>query len=303
MDRFDALQAFVTVAHEGSFTKAALKLDTSNQLVSKYVAQLEEYLGARLFNRTTRKIHLTEEGEQCLQHAQQILENINDMESHLGQMRGNAAGLLRISAPVSFSTLHLAPLIRDFKRLHPGVNIDLQLNDRTIDVVEEGFDLALRIGYLKDSSMIAKKIAPIKLVLCAAPSYLQKHGLPKHPRDLISGHYLSYSYMNNHPKDSELLLALSQKASPLTANNGEVLTAAAVAGEGYVLQPTFIVWRELKAQTLQAILPTYQPKPMGLYATYPHRKLLPTKLNVFLEFLSGYFGQPPYWDAPSGRSQ
>ncbi len=284
------------MANEGSFTKAALKLDTSNQLVSKYVAQLETYLGARLFNRTTRKIHLTQEGEQCLQHAQQILDSVHDMENHLGQLHGNAGGLLRISAPVSFATLHLAPLIRDFKQQHPGVKIDLQLNDRTIDVVEEGFDVALRIGYLKDSSMVAKKIAPVQLILCAAPSYLEQYGQPSTPQDLISGHYLSYSYMNNHPKNSELLQTLSQKASSLVANNGEVLTAAAVAGEGYALQPTFIVWRELKAGKLRAILPHHQPEAMGLYATYPHRKLMPTKLRVFLDFLSGYFGQPPYWD-------
>ncbi|BFM05660.1 LysR family transcriptional regulator [Halioxenophilus aromaticivorans] len=296
MDRFDALQAFTAVAAEGSFTKAAAKLDTSNQLVSKYVAQLEEYIGERLFNRTTRRIHLTEAGEQCLQHAQLILENLQDMENHLGQLHSQAQGVLKLSAPVSFSTLHLAPLLNDFKKLHSAVNIDLQLNDRTIDVVEEGFDLALRIGYLKDSSMIARKVAPMRLVLCASPSYLEQYGIPEQPEDLISGHYLSYSYMNNHPKDSALLLALSQKQSNFVANNGEVLTAAAVAGLGYALQPTFIIWRELQAGTLKILLPQYEPAPMGLYATYPHRKLMAAKLKVFLEFLSGYFGQPPYWD-------
>ncbi|OHU84334.1 MULTISPECIES: LysR family transcriptional regulator [Pseudoalteromonas] len=301
MDRVDLLKAFVTVATEGSFTKAADKLDTSNQLVSKYVSQLESYLGARLFNRTTRRIHLTEAGEQCLQYAKHILEGISDMEGHVGQFQLEAKGLLRVSAPVSFSTLHLASLLRDFKQAHPGVSIDLQLSDRKVDVVEEGFDVALRIGNLSSSSLVAKKIAPIRLVMCASPAYLAEHGEPKHPSELKEGHYLRYSYMDYSQNDSPLINTLKQRSQKgdvsLVVNNGEILAEAAIGGQGYVLQPTFIVSRALQQGTLKIILNDYEPAPTALYALYPHRKLMSHKLRVFIDFLSNYFGQPPYWDS------
>lgn len=298
MDRIETLKAFLAVAETGGFTKAAQKLDTSNQLVSKYVSQLESHLGVRLFNRTTRRVHLTEAGEQCLQHAKQVLESVDAMEGHFGEVQGQVKGLLSISAPVSFATQHLGPLIRDFKSQYPQVNIDLQLSDRKIDVVEEGFDLALRIGNLKSSSLIAKKIAPIRLVLCASPEYLRQHGTPTHPEELNPAHFLRYSYMEFGPSNIPLMEALKTRSpqSGLVSNNGEVLMAAAIGGEGYVLQPSFIVGESLKQGKLVTLLDAYQPAAMGLYAVYPHRQLLAPKLRAFLDFISDYFGQPPYWD-------
>lgn len=300
MDRIDSMQAFVAVATEGSFTKAAEKLSMSNQLVSKYVSQLEDHLAVRLFNRTTRRVRLTEAGEQCFEHAQLILENINHMESHFGQLQTEIQGVLQISAPVSFSTLHLAPLICDFKKQQPAVAIDLQLNDRKIDVIDEGFDVALRIGRLKNSSLIAKRIAPVRMVLCASPDYLKQYGLPESPSDLIAEHFLRYSYLDFSQENSELMDALklkSQKQSPsLMVNNGEVLMAAAIAGEGYIFQPTFIVGDAIKQGKLSLILPEFEPEPVGLYAVYPHRKLLAPKLRAFIDFISNYYGEPPYWD-------
>ncbi|MFV8782001.1 LysR family transcriptional regulator [Microbulbifer sp. SA54] len=301
MDRITVLNAFVAVADEGGFSKAADKLGLSNQLVSKYVAQLEEHLKVRLFNRTTRRVHLTEEGEQCYQFAQQILESLRDMEGQLGQMQSEAQGLLRISAPVTFATRHLAPVIRDFKRDHPAVGIELQLNDRKVDVVEEGFDVALRIGKLKSSSLIARRLAPIRLVVCAAPEYLQREGAPETPEDLNPAHYLRYSYLENGAGESRLMTALKRSqpasAASISSNNGEILMQAAIAGEGYVLQPTFIVGDAIKSGRLQVILPEFAPEPLALYAVYPHRKLLATKLRVFIDFISTCFGDPPYWDA------
>jgi len=300
MDRIEAMRAFVAVVNEGSFTKAADKLNTSNQLVSKYVAQLEEHLGVRLFNRTTRKVHLTEAGMQCVQQARDILERISDMEGDIGDLMNQAQGLLHISAPVSFAILHLGPLIQEFKRANPAVGIDIQVNDRKVDVVEEGFDVALRIGQLKSSSLIAKKIAPIKLVLCASPEYIEKNGTPKHPSDLIPEHYLRYSYMDSGASKSPLFDALKQSArersSGVTSNNGDILVAAAIAGEGYALQPTFMVGEAIKQGKLVVILKEFLPEPMGLYIVYPHRKLLATKLRVFIDFLSNYYGDVPYWD-------
>ena len=300
MDRLTLLKTFVVVANEGSFTKAAVRLDTSNQLVSKYVAQLEKHLDARLFNRTTRKIHLTEAGHQCLQHANHILESINDMESQLGLFNAQAKGTLHVSAPVSFSTLHLAGAIGAFHHAHPHVSINLQLNDRKIDVIDEGFDVAIRAGHLASSSLVAKKITAINLALCVSPAYLKKYGRPLHPSDLKPEHYLEYSYVNYDNNQSELIAALkanAQKSPPkLTANNGEVLTNVAKQGEGYVLQPTFIVGEALKKGELVSILDEYIPQSIALYAVYPHRKLLSNKLRVFIDFLCNYFEDTPFWD-------
>lgn len=300
MDRLDTMKAFVTVAETGSFTKAAEKLLTSNQLVSKYVSQFEAQLGVRLFNRTTRRVHLTQEGEQCLQHAIHILDSVQDMENHFDGVQNATKGLLQISAPASFSTLHLTSLIRDFKKKYPEVGVNLELSDRKVDVVEEGFDVALRIGHLKSSSLIAKKIAPVRLVLCASPSYIKKHGEPTHPKELIGSHFLRYSYLDYSASDDPLMKALNAASKNqqlgLTTNNGEILMAAAIGGEGYILQPTFIVGEALKQGKLKTILNDFEIDTMGLYAVYPHRKLLAPKLRAFIDFVSIYFGETPYWD-------
>ncbi|MCU7554096.1 LysR family transcriptional regulator [Alteromonas sp. ASW11-19] len=300
MDRIALLKTFVAAANEGSFTKAAEKLDTSNQLVSKYVAQLEKHLDARLFNRTTRRIHLTEAGRQCLQHANHILESINDMEGQLGLFNAQAKGVLHVSAPVSFSTLHLAGALGAFQNAHPHVSINLQLNDRKVDVVDEGFDVAIRAGHLASSTLVAKKITTVKLALCASPAYLEKYGMPSHPAELKPDHYLEYTYVNYDNDQSELIRALkanAQKYTPrLTANNGEVLLNVAKQGEGYVLQPTFIAGGALKRGELVSVLEAFVPEPVSLYAVYPHRKLVSNKLRVFIDFLSEYFEDIPYWD-------
>lgn len=300
MDRIYVMKVFIAVVNTGSFTKAADKLKISNQLASKYVSQLEAHLHVRLFNRTTRKVHLTEAGEQCFQHAIQIVESVSNMESYFNERQVEAKGLLNISAPVSFSTLHLKSLITDFKKQHPAVRINLQLNDRKIDVVEEGIDVAIRIGNLKSSSLIAKKIAPVRLVVCASYDYLTKNGTPTHPDQLKNDDFLRYTYMEyNHPK-SILMDVLKQRSqvveSGLVSNNGEILTEAAIAGEGYILQPTFIVGEAIKQKKLKIILEEFEVEKIGIYAVYPHRKLLTPKLRVFIDFLSNYYGQVPYWD-------
>ncbi|MHC6648131.1 LysR family transcriptional regulator [Alteromonas sp. HB246098] len=300
MDKLLLLKTFSVVANEGSFTKAAEKLDTSNQLVSKYVAELEKQLDTRLFNRTTRKIHLTEAGQQCLQHANHILESVTDMESQLGLLNTEAKGVLHVSAPVSFSTLHLAGALSTFQQAHPSVSINLQLNDRKIDVIDEGFDVAIRAGHLANSTLVAKNITTVKLALCASPTYLKKYGTPLHPKDLRPEHYLEYSYVNYDNDKSALFSALktnAQKVTPkLISNNGEVLANVAKQGEGYVLQPTFIVGEALKNGELVAILNEFIPQAISLYAVYPHRKLISNKLRVFIDFLSNYFTDTPYWD-------
>ncbi|MFP2769138.1 LysR family transcriptional regulator [Oceanisphaera sp. KMM 10153] len=292
MDRIDAMRAFVAVVSEGSFSRAAERLDLSPQLVSKYVSRLEQRLGVRLLNRTTRRVHLTEAGTRYCEHAQQILNDIDDMESRLGDWQEGARGWLRISAPVSFSTGHLAPLLCAFQRAHPAIGIDLQLNDRKVDIVEEGVDIALRIGHLKSSALIARRLAPVRLVWCASPDYLARHGVPARPEALIGHRYLRYSYM-----ESETGFSTRERHGDIVCNNGEVLAQAAIAGAGIVLQPTFIVGEAIAAGKLAVIMPEHEPAPMGLYAVYAHRKLLPSKVRCFIDFIGGYFGESPYWDA------
>ncbi|MBD3655469.1 LysR family transcriptional regulator [Marinobacter sp.] len=299
MDRIDAMRAFVTVVSEGSFTRAADRLELSPQLVSKYVSQLEHHLGTRLLNRTTRKIHLTEAGARYHQRAQQVLNDIDDMENQLGDLQGEARGRLRISAPVSFAIRHMAPLLAEFQAAHPAVGIDLQLNDRKVDIVEEGFDIALRIGHLKSSSLIARRIAPVRLVMCAAPAYLARHGPPRQPEDLRDHRYLRYSYMDPEAGQPVFRWLQSQggsRDSELVSNNGDVLVEAAIAGAGIAIQPTFIAGEAIRDGKLRILLPDHEPEPLALYAVYAHRQLLASKVRSFIDFLDGYFGDPPYWD-------
>lgn len=299
MDRIDAMRAFVAVVVEGSFSNAAHILQLSPQLVSKYVSRLEEQLNIRLLNRTTRKVSLTEAGSHYFVHAQQILLSIDDMESQLSGLQQNPKGVLRISAPVSFALKHMAKLITDFQNRYPLVTIDLQLTDRKVDIIEEGFDIALRIGKLKSSSLVAKQIAPIRVVLCASPEYLKHHGTINNPEDLESHRYLHYSHMSMDGKENiyQLLKAkVLTQGNEFSSNNGDVLVEAAIEGAGFVLQPTFIVSEAVSNGKLVIVLPELEPKRIGLYAIYAHRKLLPHKVRCFIDFMEGYYGSPPYWD-------
>lgn len=287
MDRIDDMQAFVTVVQEGSFTRAAERLDTSPQMISKQVSRLEERLGVRLLNRTTRRVHLTEAGEGYAQRAEHLLEDFADLEQQLGDYQVQAQGQLRISAPVSFATLQLPALLCDFQQAFPKITVDLQLNDRKVDIVEEGFDVALRIGQLKDSSLVARYLAPVRLVRCASPAYLREHGTPATLQEFKQHQYLGYSYAEQSTGTGQVLLE---------SNNGEILTECAIRGAGIVLQPTFICGKAIRSGQLQVILEKEEPEPLGLYALYAHRKLLAPKVRSFIEFIDGYFGSPPVWD-------
>ncbi|RTE85837.1 MULTISPECIES: LysR family transcriptional regulator [Gammaproteobacteria] len=300
MDRIKSMQAFSAVVSEGSFAAAAEKLNTSSQLVSKYVAQLEDYLGVRLLNRTTRKINLTEVGQQYAANVKQLLEQIAEIEHRVGAMHTETSGQLRISAPVSFAISHLSGMISDFQTDYPQVTVDLQLNDRKVDILHEGFDIALRIGHLKNSSLIGKFIAPVHLKFYAAPSYLKEFGTPQHPKELAEHRRLIYSYSEN---DGSEIMGYwfknldTQSKLPMVSNNGDVLVQAAVAGHGIALQPTFIAQQACNEGKLVSILNEHAPPSMGLYAVYAHRKLLPRKIRAFLDFSEGYFGNPPVWDS------
>lgn len=299
MDKLETIQAFVAVAESGGFTRAAEKLQMSPQLVSKYIGQLEARLGVRLLNRTTRKVSVTEAGQNYLHQALHVLDAVESMDAEVSNLQGSAQGLLRISAPVSFAIQHITPLLCDFRQAYPSVGIDLQLNDRKVDIVDEGFDIALRIGQLKSSSLIAKHIAPIRMVFCASKAYLEQHGEPQTPQDLASHHILRYSYSEFESQlfGAEWAKASVKKSLPVfESNNGDVLAKAAIAGQGIALKPTFIVGEALKSGLLMPILREYEPEPLGLYAVYAHRHYMANKVRSFLDFISDYYGSPPYWD-------
>ena len=300
MDRLDAMRAFVMVARSGSFSAAADKLEKSPQLISKYVSQLEAHLSSRLLNRTTRKVHLTEAGQQYLPRASQVLDEIDAMENQLGDLQHKTHGLLRISAPVAFSTRHLAPLINQFQQQYPDVDVDLHLNDRKVDIVEEGFDVALRIGHLKNSSLIAKRLTNINLVMCAAPEYLARYGEPKTMEDLIEHNYLRYSLIDNDNSPAAhqyLNQRPHQSLGTVSCNHGEFLCQSAALGQGIVLQPTFICFDEVNAGRLRLIMRDNEPEPLHLYAVYAHRQLLASKVRAFINFAADFYGDTPYWDS------
>ncbi|MET6760053.1 LysR family transcriptional regulator [Pseudoalteromonas sp. NCIMB_1079] len=298
MDKLTTMKTFLAVVQEGSFSKAADKLDISPQLVSKYISALEDNLRTRLLHRTTRKVSVTEAGNQYYQRCQQVIIDIEDMENSLNNLSESVSGVLSISAPMSFGTKHLAGLLVDFQKQYPNLKLDLRLTDQYVDIVEQGIDIALRIGVLKNSTLIAKKIAPIRLAVFASPDYLKRHGTPQTLLDLQSHNYLRYS----HSEPTKRLFGVNELKSELklesnfVANNGDLLLNTAIAGGGIAMQPTFIAGEALAQGKVVRILNDYEPDPMGLYMVYANRQFLPSKVRAFVDFTSGYYGDTPYWD-------
>jgi len=271
----------------------------SPQLVSKYVGQLEARLGARLLNRSTRRLSITEAGQAYYERCQYVLAEIDEMESAVGDATVAARGTLRINAPMSFGTGHLARAIADYQRSQPEVSVNLTLDDRTVDIVSEGYDMAIRIGRLQDSSLVARKLAPVRLVVSAAPEYLQERGTPNSPEELKSHDCLGYAYYSeqDHWRFEANGQAYDVRVNGrFSANNGDAIRLAALAGAGVSLQPTFIVGDDIRAGRLKLVLEDYEVPPHGVYAVYAHRQYLSGKVRTFVDFLADYFGSPPYWD-------
>jgi DNA-binding transcriptional LysR family regulator len=299
MDKLNSMSIFVEVVNGQSFTAAADKTGFSRAQVSKSVSQLEAYLGTRLLNRTTRRISLTETGRIYYERCKAILNDIDEVEGIAGEQASNPHGKLTISAPTSFGTLHLNEAIPQYMKQYPQVQITLSLADRFIDVVAEGFDLAIRIAELEDSSLIARRIAPCKRVFCASPDYLNKYGTPKVPQDLAIHQCLIYS--NDLKPDTWILHGPNGTESikvngPICADNGDILKAAAISGLGVTLLPTFIAGPDLAAGRLKQVLPDYCPPEISIYIVFPSRRYLSAKVKTFVNFLSGYYGECPSWD-------
>lgn len=288
MDKYQEMRVFSAVVEAASFVAAAGSLGMSKAAVSRYVAELEQRLGVRLIHRTTRKLSLTPEGEVFLARCRDILSSIDASEAEISTRSVTVSGLLKVSVPVSFGIRHMAPLWHEFLEKHPEVSLDVQLADRVIDLVDEGFDLAVRIARLADSSLISRQIASTRLVLCAAPSYLDRRGLPKHPSALAEHDVVSYSLLATGDQwqfdgpDGPV----SVKVRPrMWSNNGDSCIAACVQGAGIQLQPTFLIEQELRSGALVEILPQFRAAVLGIYAVYPTRRFVLPKVRALVEFL------------------
>ena len=300
MDRLANMEAFVRVAETKSFSEAARRLRSSKSLVSRQVAALEAELGVRLFHRTTRSLSLTEEGRGYHEQVARILTEIEEANLSVSKSQEAPRGRLRVSAPMSFGILHIGPAIRDFLAQYPEVELNLSLNDRYVDVVDEGFDLAIRVGRLSDSSLISRRLGQYRMMLCASPAYLKNHPAPTDPDDIKQHACLCYSTNSLVPEwtfvrpDGKPWPV--QIKGPLHANNGDVLHAAALQGLGLVYLPSFIVGPDVQASALVSLLPDSVPTDTAIHAVYPHSRHLSPKVRALIDFLAGRFGARPHWD-------
>jgi DNA-binding transcriptional LysR family regulator len=292
MDKFLEMQTFSAVVDAGSFVKAADVLGLSKAAMSRYVGDLETRLGVRLLHRTTRRLSLTEEGEVFYARSKELLAGVDEAEAEITSRSGAASGLLRINAPVTFGILHLAPLWGLFRSQYPQVLLDVTLADRVVDLVDEGYDVAIRIATLPSSTLVSKRLASTRMVLCASPQYLQTHGRPVQPAELAAHAVISYSYWST--KDEWHFVGpqgpVSVKTQPcIHTNSGDTCRAAALAHQGIILQPSFLVGSDLKIGALVELMPEYHSIELGIYAVYPTRKHLPPKVRALIDFLTENF--------------
>ena len=299
MDKLAAMTAFAKVVALGSYAEAGRHLGLTRSTVSKAVMELEQVLGARLLDRTTRRVSPTEAGRAYYERCLDILASVEETELQVSRLHEEPRGVLRINAPVSFGALYLGEAIAAFMGAYGELRIELTLNDRFIDPIEEGVDVTIRIGALADSSLIARKLAPARRVLAAAPGYLRRHGTPRSPEDLIEHRCLNYGHTTTLPKWQLVVggeLVSVPIASPLCCNNGDVLRVAALQGQGIALLPTFLVGRDLAAGKLRLVLGEYAPTALGIYALYAPNRYLAAKTRVLIDFLVARFGDEPDWD-------
>jgi len=305
LDRLTGLETFTKVAATGSFSAAGRVMGLSQTMVTKHIAALEARLGVRLLHRSTRKLTLTEAGRSYLDSSERILAEMEAADAAVSADRIEPRGMLRLNAPIAFGTSYIAPLLGEFAKLHPQVGIDLGLNDRLVDLVEEGWDLAIRIGNLGDSRLTARRIGSCRSVICAAPSYLAAHGTPRTVADLAQHNCLGYTLSMlvgvNHwafGAKGEITIDIS---GDLRANSGDALRSAAVAGQGVIYQPSFIVAPDLRAGRL--LLLEFDHPPMefgGIYGVYAPGRNPPAKVRAFLDFLVARFGSNPPWERDLG---
>ena len=298
MDRFRELETFIAVAEAGSFVRAAEHLRISKSVASRIIQELEERLGGRLLHRTTRRLALTEEGQAYYERSKSLLEELDEVDALVGEASAKAVGLLKISAPLTFGTMHLAEHWSRFLKLHPQVRLELSLVDRQVDLIGEGYDLAIRITSQQlDSSLVAKKLARSRMVMCASKDYLERAGTPQSLDDLSAHEFIGYTYMatGENWRFESLDKKEGIKISPrFRVNNGETCRAAALDGQGIILQPSFIVGPDLQAGKLIEILPDWHAGEVNINAVYPARKYLSGKVRALVDYLSQAFHTAPW---------
>jgi DNA-binding transcriptional LysR family regulator len=299
LDRFSALTVFAKVVEQGGFARAAERLGVSTSAVSRRVGELEAHLDTRLLNRTTRRLSLTETGQAFYERCVQLLADLEEAEEAVTAAAVTPRGTLKLTCSVTFGVRHLAPALAAFAARHPQMRFDVELSDRAVDIVDEGIDLAIRIGDIGSQSLIGRRIGLTQLVCCAAPAYLARHAAPRVPADLAAHACLSYEYARERNtwrfrdaggRDHEVRIA-----GPAHANNGQMLCALAVAGMGINLEPDFIVAPEVRAGRLLPLLRGYAPPAIDIYAAYPSRRHLSAKVRAFVEFLAARFASGAEW--------
>ncbi|MEO1118952.1 MAG: LysR family transcriptional regulator [Pseudomonadota bacterium] len=304
MSRLQALQHFVAVVEAGSFTAAADRLGVAKSAVSRRVRELEQRLGAQLLNRTTRATDLTDSGRAFYERAVRVLADLDEAEAAVAQRGGRLIGTLRVALPLSFGTLHMAAPIAAFLEAHPEIDLQVDLNDRRVDLVSEGMDLALRIGHLRDSTLIARKLFDVKFVTCASPAYLAAHGTPATPEDLTDHHVLVYTNVTD-PRLLPYVDAEGQshdvRVEPrLAASNGDLLVAAAAEGQGIVVEPNFMAAQAVADGSLVPILHGYSRPTTPAYIVYPHTRHLSLRVRAFIDHVIAWYSGELPWDACCG---
>lgn len=305
LDRLTGMQVLSRIAALGSLSAAARALGMSQTMATKHLAALEGRLGVKLMHRTTRRLSLTEAGRNYLDAVERILGDVEEADAAAAAATMEVRGTLRVNVPVSFGVREIAPLLPALAEAHPELSIDLGLNDRQVDLIEEGWDLAIRIGSLRESSMVARRLADCGLVVCAAPKYLATHGAPRTIQDLTRHNCLGYTLSQTVGVNEWSFGRDGRTRVPVTGNlkasNGDALVAAAVAGQGIVYQPTFLVGRDIAAGNL-VVLSLDQPTVAlaGVFAVYPSDRRPPAKVRAFIDFLVGQFGREPPWERGAG---
>ncbi len=304
MKRLPDLEAwaiFAKVAETGSFARAAAEFGLSQGTVSKAISRLEARMKTTLLHRSSRRMSLTQAGQAALEYAARILAEGEAVEAEVAEQSRSLRGTVRIAAPMSFGVSHLAPLLPDFMARHPDVVLDVQLSDELIDLVAQGFDMALRISTLADSSLLARRLCTVRILLVGAPAYFERYGRPRHPRDLAQHRALHYSYSRSgdvwrfrHARHGEFAQAL---AAPLRANNAEALAPALLAGQGLALQPEFLAWRDLQTGALETVMDDWQVEPIALHIVMPPGRGRPARVQALIEYLAERFASAP-WARP-----
>lgn len=299
MGQLEDIQVFIRVVEAGSITKAAEQLNVAKSAVSKRLNDLETRLATKLLQRTTRQSNLTESGRLYYEKMKLIAEEVEEVNQSLNHQEQSLSGTLKISTPLTFGLNHLTQSIDLFLKQHPNLTMHIDYSDQTVNLVEDGYDLAFRIGTLKDSTLQARKITPITHKLCASPEYLAQSGQPRTIEELKQHRFLRYSNivsMGIQLTDPQKKQHQINPITQLTANNGEALKQMAIAGHGIIFSPTFIVWEAIAKGELQVIMEDHQLPTTHAYAVYPTTRFLPRKVRVFIDFLVQRFGENPYWD-------